>query len=344
MITTRFVPTLIALALALVSSACTGGDSPASTTTSSPPPTTEPRTTAAGPTTTTRPPAGPTTSSTPTTTAVPTTTRPLRETTSTTGPDAITETIRLVVNGRSREYVLHIPPGLDTPAPLVIDLHGLSATPAQQDLVSGMRDKADAEGFVVAQPEGGLPANAWNLLEGSGDVTFAFALIDDVSTRIAVDPDRVYATGFSQGGALASRLACDAADRIAAVASVAGSYVGWRRCEPERSVPIISFHGDADPVVPIDGFGLLPDVTEWARRWAERNGCTTSGTSQVTDDVSMRSWTGCDAGAEVVLYRVDGGGHGWPGTADPSRVGDTTDSISATDLIWDFFVSVAGSP
>ena len=256
-------------------------------------------------------------------------------------PTPRTERIQIAVAGRVRDYTLHVPPGLDgTPMALVVDLHGLTSTPDRQELVSGMRAKADVEGFVVAQPTAGLVANAWDTLEGSVDVAFAQAIVEDVSGRIAIDPDRIFATGFSAGGGMAARLACDAADLFAAVGVVSGAHFGWRRCDAETPVPIIGFYGTEDRVVPYEGFGLLPGAVEWAMFRAAILGCeTTPAAASVADDVVLQSWTQCDGSSVLLLYTIAGGGHGWPGTDDPSRAGDTTDAIDATDLMWQFFDS-----
>lgn len=336
--------TALWFALALAAAACAGDDTSPSSSAVPQPDATPAPTMPRKPTTTTSAPATTPTPAPPSTTVVPPT--PTNQTSTSTQPTAVasTEIIRIAVGGRDREYVLHIPAGVGTrPAALVLDFHGFTASPERQDLVSNMRAKSDAEGFVVAQPASELLAGAWNMLEGSDDVAFARAVVADVAARVAIDPERVFATGFSQGGGMANRLACDAADVVAAAAPVAGAYVGWSRCEPAQPVPIMAFHGDRDIVVPYDGFGLLPDVVEWAGRWAERNGCSTTGSAEVTRDVAARSWSGCDSSAAVTLYTIQGGGHGWPGTIDPSRVGDTTASISATDLMWEFFESVIGS-
>ena len=138
---------------------------------------------------------------------------------------------------------------------------------------------------------------------------------------------------------MANRLACEAADMFAAVAPVAGAYTQHEECDPVRPVPMMIFHGDADPVVPYNGAGeLFPPVEDFAAGWAVRNGCDTEpDDSVVAPDVTERRWAECDAGADVVLYIIDDGGHGWPGTARPGAEAVTTDSISATDLIWEFF-------
>ncbi len=242
--------------------------------------------------------------------------------------------------GRVRSYVLYVPGGLTEPAPLIVDFHGLTAAPDDQDKVSGMRAAGAANGFVVAQPEAELVANAWDTLEGSPDVDFAIAIVDDVAGRLLIDLDRVYATGFSAGGGLAARLGCDAPDTFAAVAVVAGAHIGHRRCEPGQPVPIIAFYGKDDFLVPYRGFGLLPDIVEWAGDWAVRNGCESeAGSEAATPEVTVTSWRKCDGRGDVILYTVDEGGHGWPGTPDRGRIGDTTDTIDATELMWQFFAA-----
>lgn len=322
---------VLLLAAVVVAGACARSTEPAATTTSSPPPET-PTPTQVTPT------AAPVVTSTPPDVVAP------PETTLPPGPattriaTSVTERISITVAGRERHYTLYLPSTLATPAPLVIDFHGLTATPEREERVSTMRRKADATGFVVAQPAADLVGNAWDTLEGSGDVAFAVAVVEDVAARTQLDRSRVFAVGYSAGGGMAARLACDAADVFAAVGVVAGAHLGWGRCRPTRPVPLISFHGDADLIVPFDGFGLIPDIAEWSGFHADLNGCgAPPNIREETPDVRITQWSSCDAGADVVLYTVVGGGHGWPGTTDPSRVGDTTDSVSATDLIWDFF-------
>lgn len=251
--------------------------------------------------------------------------------------------VRLVVDGEARRYHLYVPDSVDSPAALVVDFHGLAGTAAEQDELSGMRAKADAEGFVVAQPEGRGALQYWETsAEGvavTGDVAFARAVVADVAGRVDIDLDRVFATGMSNGGGMANRLACEAADVFAAVAPVAGAYTTDDLCTPSRPVPVLVIHGDSDLTVPIRGLGsLLPSITDFAAGWADRNGCAPGATSRsVAADVSLLEWSGC--AADVVLYVVAGGGHGWPGTTKPLARAVTTTSISATDLMWDFFVA-----
>jgi polyhydroxybutyrate depolymerase len=254
------------------------------------------------------------------------------------------QTITLDVDGETRRYTLLVPQDLGaTPAALVIDLHGLSESADEEDERSGMRRKATEEGFVVAQPEGRSALKYWESSAAAaaitGDVAFLRAVVDDVSSMVPIDPNRVYATGLSNGGGMANRLACEAADVFAAVAPVAGAHTQDEDCDPVRPMPMLIFHGDADRVVPYTGVGeLFPPIDEYASRWAIRNRCDpVPEESRIAVDVVERRWIGCEARADVVLYIVEGGGHGWPGTTRPEGALVTTASISATDLMWEFF-------
>ena len=246
------------------------------------------------------------------------------------------ETVTLDVQGGTRSYELFIPGGFpDVPAALVLDLHGALGTPEMQDRLSGMKAKAAEEGFIVAQPVGVL--RSWDIITGDGDdVAFLRAVVADVAARTAIDSDRVFATGMSNGGGMAERLGCVSGDLFAAIAPVAGWYVAAVECTGQGP-PVMAFHGTADFVVPYNGDGpLFVPVEEWAAEWAERNGCIDAPEeSRLAADVVERTWPGCDRDVSLVI--VEGGGHGWPGTSDETFGLASSDSIDATDLIWSFF-------
>lgn len=310
---------------------------------------------AAGTTTTTPAPTTTTPAPTSTTTTTPATTTPTAtppsSTTSTTVPRAPAapgsdSAISLIVDDATRVYRLVVPDsaGVD-PAPLVLDLHGLTTSPLDHDALTGMTVAAAERGIVLAQPRGKDPGPFWSAEPGSplsaADVAFLRALVDDVARRTAIDRNRVYAMGWSNGGGMAHRLGCDVADVFAAIGPVSGAHPLDGRCDATEGVAIVAVHGTDDDVVPFDGLGpLLPAIPDWAASWAERNACT-SGPSErrITDDIVELSWTDCRNDADVALYVVEGGGHGWPGTPNPERAADTTSTISATELILDFFAA-----
>jgi polyhydroxybutyrate depolymerase len=250
--------------------------------------------------------------------------------------------------GRPRPYRLYIPPAYQpgTPAPLVFGFHGAGGTAEQYESYSKLSALADREGFIAVYPQAlGAPA-LWNAAGGlqNEDVQLVQDLIDHLSTRCRIDPVRIYAAGFSRGGGMANRLACNLADRIAAVGSVSGAYEAAEDCSPGRPVAIVAFHGTGDADVPYDGMGntggirdayfsIAIPIPQWASGWAERNGCST-GPSTIFHEkaVSGQGWGNCRAGADVVLYTIQGGDHRWPGGA-----GAPSEGVDAAQIIWDFF-------
>jgi polyhydroxybutyrate depolymerase len=242
--------------------------------------------------------------------------------------------------GGIRRFTLHVPEEIPSPAPLVIVLHGFTSNPGRVAELSGMSAVADREGFVVAYPAArGIPS-AWRAdtgRQGDADVVFLRDMVEVIGGALPVDAGRIYAAGMSNGGGMAVRAGCEAADLFAAVAPVAGAMT-VPVCDPSRPVPLIAFHGTDDRVVPYEGLRLLdlPDVEDLLGGWAGRNGCgPESDTERVAEDVVRSTWGGCDA--EVVLYTVEGGRHGWPGSERAIRELDSTRSIDASALIWEFF-------
>jgi len=249
----------------------------------------------------------------------------------------------LVSGGLVRRFVLFVPESAPDPAPLVIAFHGFTRDPEYMEALSGFSELAEAEGFVVAYPEGtGFPRR-WMALysQGNQDVAFTRDLVAAIAAVVPIDPRRVYAAGFSSGGAMAARLGCDAADLIAAVGPVAAPYPAMSACAPSRAVPLAAFHGRDDAVVPFDPPpGTGTGVEENLGRWAERNGCAPGPEEHpVAAEVTRLAWEGCAAGADVVLYAVTGGRHGWPGSADSSFWGLTTDAVDASAMLWEFFAA-----
>lgn len=270
-----------------------------------------------------------------------------------------------ISSGEKREYVLYVPKTYDRarPTPLVISMHGAGLWGAAQRDISRWNELADQKGFIVVYPSGvgGNGVRIWRADPGDDltkDVRFISDLIDTVSAAYNIDSSRIYANGLSNGGGMSFALSCTLSNRIAAVGLVAAAEtLPWQWCgerEKEggkraavRPVPVISFHGTADPVVPYYGGPSwvsprpFPNVPNWSANWAKRNRCGDKPLeSTVTTDVTRREYTGCADDASVVLYTIRGGGHTWPGGAPLPEwfVGRTTRSIDATSLMWEFFV------
>lgn len=277
-----------------------------------------------------------------TTTGAPATTVPSTPPPSTVTPGS--EVVTLDVGPDQRQYVLFVPEGVPAsePAPLVIDIHGLGSNATAHDEASGFTTIAEREGIVVAQPEARGEIPTWNPQPGAAgmerDVAFLRAIVADVARKVAVDPGSVFVTGFSNGGGMAHRFACEAAELVAAIGTVSGQYQVADDCDPAEPVAVIAFHGTSDVVVPYFGAGeLLPPVPSWAQDWADRNVCgPVAAADRIADDVVTESWSGCAERTTVVLYTVEDGAHAWPGTDRPGFF-QPTQSIDATDLMWEFF-------
>jgi polyhydroxybutyrate depolymerase len=260
-------------------------------------------------------------------------------------------------SGEKRKYLLYVPKSYDParPTPLVISMHGFIEWPAHQMEISHWNKLADENGFIVVYPSGtGFPLR-WGTLPRAGgenrggrDVTFISDLIDKLEQDYHIDPARIYANGLSNGGGMAFLLACKLADRIAAVGGVAGAYsTPWSECSPSRPVPVIAFHGDADPIVPYGGAVrptskfVLPPIADWVARWAQHNGCTSPPVAlPASGEVSGVRYTGCAQNAGVDFYTIHAGGHSWPGGKGLPKfiVGNTSQDIDATRVMWDFFL------
>lgn len=277
-------------------------------------------------------------------------------------PQSGTSVRTLVSGGQERCYLLHVPSGglASEPVPLVLSLHGLAERPQYHELMTGWNKIADDERFVVVYPQGTGRPLRWNSSSASGagvdDVQFLRDLVADVEGLVSIDRQRVYVNGLSNGGAMTHRLACEAADLVAAAGMVAapvGELPGG--CSPSRPVPIIAFHGTADPLVDYQGystsessslerlglsrvpFSYLP-APQWAADWAARNGCAPEPKIiPPAGDTSGVRYTVCNGGVEVVFYTIDGGGHTWPGGTPIPLVGKTSQDIDAGETMWQFF-------
>jgi polyhydroxybutyrate depolymerase len=259
-----------------------------------------------------------------------------------------------VSSGERRDYLLYVPRSYDRskPTPLVISMHGAGLWGASQRDISRWNDLADREGFIVVYPSGvgGQGVRVWRAEPGPElmkDVRFISELIDTLKASYNIDSTRVYANGLSNGGGMSFVLSCTLVDRIAAVGMVAAAQtIPWTWCKDARAVPMIAFHGTADPEIPYNGGASwisprpFPSTPKWAQNWARRNGCDADPVeSAVTADVTRRAYANCVGDAAVVLYTVQGGGHTWPGGTPLPKwfVGRTTQSIDATSLMWTFF-------
>ena len=279
-----------------------------------------------------------------------------------------THTIEVAHQGLTRQVVVHVPARLNPAqaAPLVLALHGGggSAEHMADDARYGLIGKSDRAGFVVAFPNGhsrfpGGRFATWNAGGCCGDardshtddVGFLRAVVAQLNARLHLDASHIYATGMSNGGMMAHRLACEAADLFAAVASVAGTEAA-EACRPARPIAVLHIHARNDTHVLFNG-GAGPDafrdaskvmdfvsVPETVARWVQRNQCQPTPVRTLDAPGAVcEVHAGCAAGnVSVQLCVVDEGGHSWPGAQAVRRGKEApTQALVANDVIWSFF-------
>jgi polyhydroxybutyrate depolymerase len=238
---------------------------------------------------------------------------------------------------RQRGYRLFVPPGYDghVRMPLVLDLHGSGGSSAGQARTSGFEDVAASERVLVATLD--AEGARWNVPVQDGradDVAYVADGIAHVATLACLDATRVYATGFSGGARMTSLLGCTLGSRLAAIAPVSGLRFSEQCASPGRAVPVLTFHGLADPQNTYDGHVAgrngewVESVPEALAGWARHNGCKGDA---ILDDppgpLSTMRYDGC-GDAEVRIIRIDGLGHTW-----------TRKEVDTTAVMWQFFKS-----
>jgi polyhydroxybutyrate depolymerase len=253
--------------------------------------------------------------------------------------------------GQARDYIIRIPAAYDgvKPAAVVFNFHGWGSTAAQQLFYGSFSAQSDRDGFIVVAPDGIGQGSDRHFNLGltpaaDDDVAFVRTILDRVEAELCIDATRIFSTGMSDGGAMTSVLACRASDRFAAFGPVAVVLHG-SQCDAGRPAPIAAFMGTDDPVVPFAGGPVhccgsfvVPAAADSMAGWAKHNQCGPPKEEHLSPMVLLRVWSGCQDGADVRFYIVEGGGHTWPGTVfDIGRLGVTTKEISASDTIWAFF-------
>lgn len=251
-------------------------------------------------------------------------------------------TIEFLSSNRPRSAWIHLPPA---PAgkrlPLVIAFHYAGATGREMESAVGLSPLADREGFVVLYPNAVAPNHFWALTKRShgDDLAITNNLLDHVEATVCIDPDRVYATGVSNGGGMAARAGCALSDRIAAIAPVAGGYRGLTDpCKPDRPVSVLEIHGTADTVVPYNGrrASHAGSVPAYLAYWIRRDSCQGAARTKRPRGVLELDWRGCAQGTAVRHLKLPGTTHGWPGSGGPLPRRDPT-GISADREVWRFF-------
>jgi polyhydroxybutyrate depolymerase len=280
--------------------------------------------------------------------------------------------VKTKVDGIERDYELTIPPDYNgtKKAPLLLSIHGFSTNIGQQDKGTQFPGEAGKRGYIVVTPQAPsvkltiagttLSQPLWNVPDAIGasgftmptatdDVSYLNGLLGQLETKLCIDKTREYVSGISNGAEMTVALICKYDQRFAAAAPVSGINI-LSTCHARHRTPLIVFHGTADPLLNYDGGSVLgslklPSVPSRMAAFAALGDCTVpAATTQPYKDVRLSVWQ-CPAPMALELYTVIGGGHSWPGAPTngvrgkdlPAYVGMETQSISATQLILDFF-------
>lgn len=255
-------------------------------------------------------------------------------------------------DGEERAYLLALPDGYDGARahPLVLNFHGFTGNKEGHESSTAMGETGAARGYVVVTPDGSGEPRDWNYFseeDRADDFGFVDALVGDLSERLCIDPDRIYAAGHSAGSAFTGFLICKEPYRFAAAAMVA-AFIPTSCPVDEVAPSAIVFHGTDDPMVPYGGGRVgggdtqIPGAFDTFDAFADAYRCDQPAVEEeVAEDVETHTLSGCAHGSEVVFYALVGGGHGWPGNRAGEDIGVRPDNplvqFPATDTILDFF-------
>jgi len=257
--------------------------------------------------------------------------------------------VTLQHNGLTRTFTVVRPEPAVAGAPMMLVLHGRGGNAEGQATITNLSKSVAAQGYWAVLPQ--YYENTWDdnpgLNPGIDDVGFAERILDIMQEDFGVSASRTYAAGFSNGGFMAQRLACESSDRFAAFSFVATSITRglYNACAPTMPRPVMFVHGTTDPIVPWGGNSqlALQSVDSAVGLWTAKLGCGLNPTQQTLD--SANDGTSIDhfryscGTKEVRLYRVNNGGHTWPGGSQylpVSMIGKTSTDMQATDEIWNF--------
>lgn len=260
----------------------------------------------------------------------------------------------IFIGNQYRHYRLYVPL-IYTPsaaAPLVLNLHGYASNNQAQQLYTAFDLVADTAGCLIAYPQGTKDLynnpywNAGTVANGVDDAEFLNALIDSLSQQYNINPQRIYITGLSNGGFMAQYMACFANQKIAAIASVAGTmFNNWSgSCNPGRTVPVLHIHGTADNVVPYVGNTTMYPVESMISFWINNNNCNSSASSYNFPDTQpndgctaqLSEYASCTGNTYTSLIKILNGGHSWPGGT--ALIDITNYDIHGSAEIWKFFL------
>lgn len=251
----------------------------------------------------------------------------------------------LNVDGIERSYLSYIPVGLMDNIPVIIQFHGGSGTSKEAYYREGnLNGVADSEGILMIYPQADISTGSvWNTLhsdEGNkvsaDDFGFIAAIIDRLGEDNRIDTSHIYVAGYSNGAAMAYQIACHLNDRIAGFVVHSGNFPleevinNEYPCDITDETPGLIFNGTADMTRPLEGIPTYAvSVRDGAQWWAEQNNSVSKITSQ--DGDIERTIYASEAGTEVQLFVIEGGGHDW--------FNFTIDGMPLDVFTWEFFAN-----
>lgn len=252
--------------------------------------------------------------------------------------------------GLTRTFAAHLPDDYEAgSSPVVIVLHGIRAIGQSLQYISAFDIDADQWGFLVAYPDAtsdwatGCNCTAADSA-GVDDVQFIADLLDKLDADYGINRDSVFVVGYSEGAFMAQKLVCDATDSFVGMATVSATMLASAadNCAPTREIPVLMIHGTDDNDYPWDGAldrGLASSLAAdtAAQFWATSNGCGdrlesefVRSDTRYSFDVYRDAFDACPTDGEVILYRMEGAGHGWP-DADFSASFEITGFFAGAD-------------
>ena len=242
-----------------------------------------------------------------------------------------------LITARPYDVVVPISYTAGRPTPLVVLLHGYTATAASQDAYLRLSDLARDEGFLLALPDGTVDSTGqhfWNATDaccafngGPDDVAYLTAVIHDMQAQFSVDARKIFLLGHSNGAFMAHRMACERSDLVRGIVALAGDvWADSTRCHPTQPVNVLQVHGTLDAVIRYGGGVALagqppyPPAETTVETWAFKNGCSGTSLQRIPgdldlvvelpfDDTQRFGWNGCPPGGAVELWKIVGGSH-----------------------------------
>jgi polyhydroxybutyrate depolymerase len=263
-------------------------------------------------------------------------------------PTEDTELKTIEHDGRSREYLIHVPSSYENnqPVALLISFHGYGNTANEIMELSKLNDIADTNNFIVVYPQGLTfqGVTHWNVggfTNGStlNDVGFINSLLDELAGKYNINTNKIYACGESNGGFMSFLLACQLSDRIAAIASVIGSMTPemYNACQPNHQMPILQLHGTSDDLVPYQGQSDMIAIETVLSFWKTYNLTDSVASIIQIPDIAQNDNSTVERyfygnginGSSVIHYKVINGGHDWFGAQGNM-------DIQSSQIVWDF--------